>query len=178
MNSNKGFTLIELVTVVAILSVLVTLATMSWLDYLPKNRVNAAMDELFTEMQRAKIKSVSENREYSITFNTTANSYSIYYDNSGTPVLVKTVSIPTNYTKIQFGRNTSAGVIPGTSGSGAVTFTGTPPKAIFYTTGLGKAGTVYLMPEDDTARDDRHRAITVSPAGRIKAWKHTGSAWE
>jgi len=170
---------------VAILSVLVTLAAMSWLDYLPKNRVNAAMDELFTEMQRAKMRAISENRKYRITFNTTNSNYTIEYNNAGTYTLYKTVVIPNkNESKsIILGRTSGVPPVSGSSTS-AVTFTGN--ILVFNTKGLPETnagavafgGTVYLRPEDDTSRQDRNRAVKVASTGRIQAVKYTGTQWK
>jgi prepilin-type N-terminal cleavage/methylation domain-containing protein len=177
IGNHRAFTLIELMVTLAILSIMLLIAYMNWLDYLPKYRVNAATDELFTEMTRCKMKAVTENRDYSIQFDTSSHSYSVSYENSGTVVVLKTVSIASKYPGIVFGHNTAVGAIPGSTATGAVTFMGTPPTATFSSKGFGKAGTVYLMPAIDGTRKDRHRAISVIPNGRIKTYKHNGTSW-
>ena len=75
MKQAKGFTIIEVMIVIAVLGILATVAIPNYMDWLPKSRVNGAARELFTEMQLAKMKAISENNNYVITFDTANNSY-------------------------------------------------------------------------------------------------------
>ena len=171
----SGFTLIGLLLTMVIMGILAGIAIPSFSPWLPKSRVNGAARTLFTDLRLAKMKAISENRNYEITFDTANNRYSIYLESGA---LVKTVDIDDRYPGIGYG------YIPGNKPSGGaitgeVTFTGTPPRFIFEPTGLSnKAGSVYLKPTGDDVRKDRQRAITVSSIGRVKLWRHTGSVWK
>jgi Tfp pilus assembly protein FimT len=183
----SGFTLLGLLSAVVILGILAGIAIPSYQSWLPKSRVNGAARELFSDLQLARMSAISENNDYVITFDTGNNRYSVYDDNDNdfatagaeSGELVKTVDIDDRYQGIGYG------YIAGNNPSGnpitsEVMFTGTPPRAIFKPTGLGKNGSVYLKPTVDTSRKDRQRAIVVSTVGRVRLTRHTGtgSVWE
>ena len=186
MHRDSGFTMVELLIVIAILGVLLAIAVPNYMDYLPKHRASGATRQLFTEMQSSKMKAISENNDYVITFDTSNNSYSIYDDGDNnfatmgaeTGELIKTVNISDAFSGISFGY--VSGNDPDGSGiSSSVTFTGTPPSVIFRPTGVAnKTGEVYIKPTSDIAPKERQRAVTVKLTGRIRMYRHTGSSWE
>lgn len=166
MRQTKGFTILELIVIITIIGILAAIGLPKFQDWLPKSRVNAAARELFTEMQLARMKAISENNDYRIDFSETDNSYSIYDDGAW----VKTIYIDDKYSGIQFGS---------TTGLPKVTFTG--DTVTFQPTGMisGDEGAVYLIPADDIgSRTDRQRKITVKQTGRVRLWRYTGSAWD
>jgi prepilin-type N-terminal cleavage/methylation domain-containing protein len=188
MKQATGFTVIELLIAAGILGILSSIAIPSYNAWLPKTRVNSAARELFAELQLAKMRAISENNDYVITFDTADNTYSIYDDDdndfatTGTESdeLVKAIEIDDRHPGIEYG------YIAGNSPSGSaitktVTFSGTPPRVAFSPTGLAnKNGSIYLVPTVDTSnsRKDRQRLITVLKTGRVRLYRHTGSSWE
>jgi Tfp pilus assembly protein FimT len=188
MRQATGFTVSELLVAAGIVGILSTVAIPNYYAWLPKSRVNGAARELFAEFQLAKMRAISENNDYVMTFDTGNNTYSIYDDDDNdfatagveSDELVKTVDIDTKHANIEYG------YIPGNSPSGsvitkAVTFSGTPPRVTFSSTGLAnKNGSVYLMPTADSSnsRKDWQRVITVLQTGRVRLYRHTGSRWD
>ncbi len=60
----------ELLTVVAIVGVLVAIAVPSFIHEIPKYRLKRAGNELYGNMQRAKLGAVKENHDWAIVFDT------------------------------------------------------------------------------------------------------------
>ena len=188
MKQATGFTVIELLIAVGILGILSSIAIPSYNAWLPKTRVNSAARELFTELQLAKMKAISENNDYVITFDGANNTDRIYDDDDNDfatagaewEELVKAVDIDNRHPGISYG------YVSGESPSGsvitkAVTFSGSPRRVAFSPTGLAnKNGSIYLVPTADTSnsRKDRQRVITILKTGRVRLYRHTGSAWE
>ena len=189
-NKNKrGFTAIELVVTVAIISIMAAFAIPYIIGMQPTLRVNSAARDLTSELQLAKMKSVSERNNYVITFTTDNNQYSIYDDDDNdfatagaeSSELVKTVDIDAEYTGIQFGYVSGQTNPDGNAIANSVTFSGTPRSVTFRPDGTinGAAGSVYLIPTQDisVSKTTRQRAITVIPTGRVRLFKYSGSSW-
>ena len=188
MKQATGFTVIELLIAVGILGILSSIAIPSYNAWLPKTRVNNAARELFTELQLAKMKAITENNDYVITFDSANNTYSIYDDDDNdfatagaeSDELVKAIDIDTKHPGIEYGyvseKSPNGSVI-----TKAVTFSGSPRRMAFGPTGLAnKNGSISLVPTEDTSnsRKDRQRVITVLKTGRVRLYRNTGSCWE
>ena len=177
-----GFTLLEMILVLIIGGVLTAVAIPAFSNWAPKYRVNGAARQVFSEMMAARAKAISESNDYVISFNTGNNSFTIHDDddNDGTQdsgESLRTVDIPEAYPGIEFGY-IDADNPSGDAITGAVTFSGSPPRVTFERSGLAnKNGSVFLKPADGIRRD-RQRCITVLLTGRVKLYRHTGSGWE
>jgi type IV fimbrial biogenesis protein FimT len=178
---STGFTLIELILVTAVLALLTIIATPSIKGLIVTIRVNAAIRDLASDMQWARMKAVAENNDYWITFNAADNSYSIYDDNDNdgpeADELVKTISIPANHNGIEYG------YITGTKGPNGNTITdeiGFPSdKLRFYSRGTTNSeGYLYLIPTEDlsTNNHNRMRALNVVQTGRIRVYRYDANS--
>jgi len=172
MRAGSGFSLVELMVVLAIFVVGAAIAVPRYIDWLPRARVNGAMNQLYTELQLAKMRAVSENRNYVVTFNNVENSYTI------TGGEAKTIFIESNFTGIEYGYVAGTDkAVGGGSIDDEISFSG--DEVTFWPTGLAnKSGSVYLKPKGDAHRRDRQRAVTVATTGSIRTHRHTASQWK
>jgi len=174
MRGKSGFTLVEMMVVIAVLGILTAIAIPTYITWLPRLRVSSAARQLFTDLQYARMRAISENNDYKVEFDTGNNLYKVYDD----AVLVKTINIGDQHTGIAFGY-TSTTNWNGDAISDSVTFTGTPPSVTFKPTGrANKNGSIYLKPTEDSTRKDRQRAISVILTGRVRMYKNNGTTWE
>ena len=72
-----GFTLVELAVALAIMTLLMAVAIPSFIQGQPRHRLKKAARDMVSAMQNARLKAVSENTSYRITFNVGANTYQI-----------------------------------------------------------------------------------------------------
>jgi len=172
MKKNRGFTLLELMVVIGIFGIMAAVAVPNYLAWLPKYRLNGAARTLSSDLYLARMRSVAENRSFTVTFDVDENSYTIYNDK--TPV--KTVDIGGMFKGIAYG------YLPGKSSSGKtitkpITFSGKPPKLAFKPSGMSnKSGSIYLMPLKNQ-RIALQRLVTVLITGRIRVYGRGDEGW-
>lgn len=65
---NLGFTIIELIIVICLISMLTAIAVPSFIQWLPNYRLKAAVRDLYSDMQKARMEAVKTNRNVFITF--------------------------------------------------------------------------------------------------------------
>lgn len=187
VHRNTGFSTVEFLIVVSILLVFTGIALPGFVDYLPKHRATGAARQLFTDLQKIKMRAISENNDYVMTFDTGNNSYSIYDDDDNdfstvgaeTAELIQTVNLQQTYDGVAFGFVSGQNDPDGAAITASVSFTGTPPSIVFRPTGLAnQSGGVFVKPTADTARKDRQRAVLVKATGHIRLYKHSGTSWD
>jgi type IV fimbrial biogenesis protein FimT len=69
-----GVTLIELMIVIVITAILLTVAIPSFRDIIDRNRLKAASENLYSDLQFAKSESIKRNQKVYIVFNATSSS--------------------------------------------------------------------------------------------------------
>lgn len=81
MKSNKhnrgilGFTVLELMVAMGIAMVVLGIAIPNFLSWLPTLRLSAAARQVASDLQVARMKAISQNAAYTVTFNTTDSTY-------------------------------------------------------------------------------------------------------
>lgn len=84
----QGFSLIEVLVVVAIMGIIAATATPPYLQWLAKSRLKAAARELYTNMQKAKMRAISEDSNITLRFEQDAGGNGFYYfDDDGDSTL-------------------------------------------------------------------------------------------
>ncbi len=161
MRKQAGFTVMELLTVVAIIGVLAGMAIASGIEWLPRHRLKSATNDLFSNMQRARMAAIKERSEWAIVFDTTVSPGRFFVcsddgvDNiwdggaalGGDDVVDRTVNLVNYNSGVDFGHG-SATAPKGTGFGNDVTFAG--DTVVFNSTGLinPPSGYVYLENKD------------------------------
>ncbi|MEE9260782.1 MAG: GspH/FimT family protein [Candidatus Scalindua sediminis] len=203
MYNQKGFSILELIVVVAIVAVVTGIFIPVYFSMKPTIRVNGAARQIQGDFMWARMRAVSENNNYVITFGSAGpdlsnDTYYIYDDDDNdfntvgteTGELVKTVVISNDYQDVGYGyvsgiKKTDNST---TLSGDAVTFSSSIPAGNvrwFWFKPNGRAnkpGSIYLILDEDktNGRKDRSRAITVIQTGRIKIYDYNAinDKWE
>jgi prepilin-type N-terminal cleavage/methylation domain-containing protein len=203
MYNQKGFSLFELIVVVGIIAAVTGILLPVYFSMKPTIRVNGAARQIQGDFMWARMRAVSENNNYVITFGSAGpdlsnDTYYIYDDDNGdfndpavpdANELVKTVVISGEYEGVGYGfvpgmDDTSGGTL--NAGDPPVTFQPASNISWFKFKPNGRSnknGSIYLILDEDqtNSRKDRSRAITVIlQTGRIKIYDYNAinDKWE
>lgn len=78
--SSLGFTVTELMGAMGVAAVLMGIAIPSFFSLLPTLRLSSAARQLATDLQLARMKAISQNTSYTVTFDTANGTYSFGAD--------------------------------------------------------------------------------------------------
>ncbi|NPU86057.1 MAG: type II transport protein [Syntrophaceae bacterium] len=75
--NTRGFSLSELLIIIAIIGILAVIAGYSWQRYVTNANLRSAAREIASDFSMAREKALKENQNFTITFDVTANQYTI-----------------------------------------------------------------------------------------------------
>jgi prepilin-type N-terminal cleavage/methylation domain-containing protein len=186
IRSQRGFSLLEILTAVAIISIVLAMAMLNYGSILPNFKANSAMDQLLYQLRSARERAIAHRREVQVQFIGTNQLQITEIWPVGTAPVDKPVSfeggaqfivfpsVPDIPAPFNFG-NTAPVYFEGLSGG--------PPIMKFSTTGAfidgGNTlvnGTVFMgIP----GRPSTARAISILGAtGRVREYHWDGSQWQ
>lgn len=93
LTDRRGFSLAEILVAIGIFAILAAIATPQFIAFQPKNRLNGAARQIYSELMWARSKAVNDNSSYVVTFPT---NQTMQIAGSAT----KTVNIQTEYSDV------------------------------------------------------------------------------
>jgi len=92
--NKKAFTSTELLVTLAIIAIMVTISISTYLSWLPKYRLRTSVRQIYNDMNMARSRAISTNKNIGIEFNTLNDTYRVFEDtdedhifDAGEPVL-------------------------------------------------------------------------------------------
>lgn len=159
---NNGFTLMETMVTIAIIAILIAMSVPGIAIFMPNYRLKVAVQDIFSNMQSAKMEAIKSNSDYIITFYETSDSYTL----DGT----RTVDLGDYKSGVRYGHPT---------GSSVITYDDNDPvnSVIFNRRGM--------VTQDDSQEwvylknnKDNYYRVGTSTTGVIKIQRWNGSAFE
>ena len=178
LESQEGFTLVEIITVVAIMGVVLAMAVPSFSKWKEKYQINGQVQKVYFDLMLARTVAVKNNNDVRVTFNTISQTYKIHDDTNGDGVedtgeSLKSVSLEEN---VQFAFNTGIPDIDGNPVGSAVSFGGDGSQTVtFDSRGQASAsGSVFMLHQSDIdTTSNRARSISVLQAtGAVDYWSY------
>jgi type IV fimbrial biogenesis protein FimT len=145
-NSNRAFTLIELVIALAIMAILMTIALPNFQTFMVQRRLNGAAREVYGDLASARGQAVSMNKWVALNIDSN-HAYTLFHDDNkngavDTGETIATKDLHPTYHDVLF--STATGTV-----------------ITFYPNGTGSTGTLGLTGGSGS------KSITVSSNGRI-----------
>ena len=176
LESQEGFTLVEIITVVAIMGIILAVAVPNVSKWKEKHQSNGQAQKVYFDLVLARTVAVKNNNDVRVTFNLNADTYQVHDDTNGDGLedsgeALKTINLEEN---VQFAYITGIEDIDGNTVTAAVSFSGSQ-TVIFDSRGQASAsGSVFMLHANDIGTtSDRARSISVLKAtGAVDYWSY------
>ena len=186
-----GFSLFELMTVMLIIMVVSAIAIPTMMNTLADVRLRSSASTIQGQLQQLRMRAVRDNKPYKGKMTTQAGVIMMYLDLDGDS------AYDANEPSVALARDvrvafsgTSAPTMPDTLLPGISAYaTGNMSTAIWFNarglpcdTSASAAcntskGYIYYLGQLRSSSRIAWAAVSVTPAGRVKVWRWTGSAW-
>ncbi len=158
--NRMGFTIIETIIVLVIIVIIVGISIPTFTVFIPNYRLKSAAQDLYGNMQTAKIEAIKKNGKSSMSFNPINGTYT---KSDGEIINLK--------------KEYKGSVYYGSpEGTGSVTYTGSAPGVTFNSRGMTdntSEGAAYL-----TNVKNNYYKVGTNPTGTIFLKKWNGKDWE
>ena len=182
--NSRGFSLLEMMVVVMIMVVIAVVAVPSFIRGVAAIRLRSAASSVSALMQEARMLAVRDNAIYGVGFTSSGGTTFVFVDLDRDGALDANerrnlVSLPQNITMVASGAPSITNI------GGIANYSPTAALPSFNARGLPCSGTspctngafIYYLQQTRPLDGDAFGAITITQAGRIKAYTHNGTAW-
>jgi prepilin-type N-terminal cleavage/methylation domain-containing protein len=174
MRKTSGFTLIELIVVIALIIILSAIAIPNYIAWLPKYRLNSAVDDVFVTLQQARLQAIRENAPVVVTFNAGTGRYTVFVDNGLTDAATDTFDTALRGNGTRDGEEPVVRRmrVPEGVTLDEVTYAG--GQISYNSRGLGESGHVYM-----SNNRGGFKGVVTSMTGSIRTSRSDdGSTWD
>ena len=103
MNKNSGFSILELLIVITVMSIIAAISIPNYLSWIPEKRLRSACDELYSNLNYAKMGAIKNNNSWAIVFTPGAGTYQVQRDYGGANTPDKTVTLSDYGSGVRYG---------------------------------------------------------------------------
>ena len=184
---SAGFSILEAMVVAAIGMVITVAAVPNMVTGISNMRLRSSMTSLAGVLQNCRVLAVKQNRHMTTHFD--ANSYGILayvkpsVESGGVETGDSQVELEAPVVRVTApsGPNAPApidnGVLGFTPQIGEPSFSPTGLPCVYYAGACANHGFIYYFHDRRPAGQVGWSALSISPAGRLKKWYYSGSAW-
>ena len=185
----RGFSLFELMIVMLVIMVVSAVAVPTIMNTVADVRLRSSASTIQGQMQQLRMRAVRDNRPYSARMTTQAGVVIMYIDtdsdgaydaNEPQVAIARDVVVATSGNpSMPSGTLNTSGWVSGTMSTAMyMNARGLPCDTSASAACNTNKGYIYYLSQQRSTSTTAWAAISVTPAGRIRTWRWTGSVWQ